>query len=258
VIAGLENALGGRVRKVHETPISRATELIVPLAARDENPPLAQAFVEDALPTGATLHGLGITPDRNAARYLLADDTGREFNVEVQAVAPGAKATLLRPFQQPPLYRENPKSRFWCKSLPDANAVLQCSRHAKSIHSVKGTARPRYAAQSGQARDDLRQNGGGDDYTVGERWLVHPIRYMAAVLVGQTIGGKPNSHAEVRNMMLPNSHFTVRYSTRYYKFSEGLENAIRPDREIIPSWDDYKAGRDPVLEGVLRSDPKHL
>ena len=57
VVAGLENALGGRILKVHDTPISRAAELILPLAARDENPPLAQSFVEDALSTGATWHG---------------------------------------------------------------------------------------------------------------------------------------------------------------------------------------------------------
>src|ERR1022692_2809502 len=92
---------------------------------------------------------------------------------------------------------------------------------------------------------DLRQNSGGD-YTVGERWLIHPIRELAsinrkghlfvlvgavtfsaamnnaaqfrsqtaALLVGQTIGEKPNSYAEPRNMTLPNSHLTVRYSTR--------------------------------------------
>jgi len=80
----------------------------------------------------------------------------------------------------------------------------------------------------------------------------------AALLVGQTIGEKPNSYAEVRTMPLPNSHLTVRYSTQYYKFTEGTENAIRPDREITPSWDDYRAGRDPVLEWVLSSDPKRL
>jgi hypothetical protein len=77
----------------------------------------------------------------------------------------------------------------------------------------------------------------------------------AALLVGQTIGEKPNGYAEVRNMMLPNSHLTVRYSTRYYKFSEGGENAIR---EIVPSWADYKGGRDPVLEWVLNSDAEQF
>jgi hypothetical protein len=251
---------------------------------------LAQAFVEDALTTGATLHGLGITPDRNAARYMLADDTGREFNVEVQAVAPDAKVTLLRPFKQPPLYRENPESRFWCKYLLDARTLYCNVRAMQNLYTASKELLDLVAQHNpDKLVIDLRQNGGGD-YTVGERWLIHPIRDMAAinrkghlfvlvgavtfsaamnnaaqfrsqtaaVLVGQTIGEKPNSYAEVRNMMLPNSHLTVRYSTRYYKFSEGLENAIRPDREIIPSWDDYKAGRDPVLEWVLNSDPKHL
>ena len=290
VVAGLENALGGRVLKVHETPISRAAELIVPLAARDENPPLAQAFVEDALTTGATLHGLGITPDRNTARYTLADDTGREFNVEVQSVAPGAKFTPIRPFKEPPLYRENPESRFWCKYLPDAR-TLYCNVRAMQNLYIASKELLGLVAQQNPDKlvIDLRQNGGGD-YTVGERWLVHPIRDLAAInrkghlfvlvgaitfsaamnnaaqfrsqtaalLVGQTIGEKPNSYAEVRNVTLPNSHLTVRYSTRYYKFSDGPENIIRPDREIIPSWADYKSGRDPVLEWVLNSDPKHL
>lgn len=108
VVAGLENALGGRVLKVHETPISRAAELILPLASQDENPPLAQAFVEDALTTGATLHGLNITPDRNSARYTLADDSGREFSIEVQAVPLGTGVTPIRSIQAAaPLPRES-------------------------------------------------------------------------------------------------------------------------------------------------------
>ena len=72
-----------------------------------------------------------------------------------------------------------------------------------------------------------------------------------AILAGQTIGEKPNSFQEPRQMTLPNSHLVVRYSTRYYKFVEEGENIIRPDKEVIPSWEDYKAGRDPVLEWVL-------
>jgi hypothetical protein len=287
VVAGLENALGGRVLKVHETPIARAVALILPLAARDENPPLAQAFAEDALTTGATLHGLGITPDRNAVRYTLADDAGREFNVEVRAVAPGAKFTPIRPFKQPPLYRENPDSKFWCRYLPGAR-TLYCNVRAMQNLYVASKDMLALVAQHNPDKlaIDLRQNGGGD-YTVGERWLVHPVRDLAsinrkghlfvligavtfsaamnnaaqfrsqtaALLVGQTIGEKPNSYAEVRSMALPNSRLTVRYSTRYYKFSDGPENAIRPDREIVPSWADYQAGRDPVLDWVLNADP---
>jgi hypothetical protein len=287
-VAGLENALGGRVVKVQDTPISRTAELILPLAARDENPPLARAFIEDGLTTGAVLHGLGVTPDRNVARYTLADDAGRGFNVEVEAVATGAKFIPIRPFKQPPLYRQNPESQFWCRYLPDAR-TLYCN--VRAMRNLYTASKEMLSLVTQHNPDklviDLRQNSGGD-YTVGERWLVHPIRDLAtinrkghlfvligavtfsaamnnaaqfrsqtaALLIGQTIGEKPNSYAEPRNMALPNSHLTVRYSTRYYSFSEGEENAIRPDREITPSWEDYRAGRDPVIEWVLNFSPK--
>jgi hypothetical protein len=74
----------------------------------------------------------------------------------------------------------------------------------------------------------------------------------AAMLVGKPIGERPNSYQEARKMRLPNSQLLVRYSTQYYKFVEQGENMIRPDREIVTAWEEYKAGRDPVLEWVLQ------
>jgi len=122
------------------------------------------------------------------------------------------------------------------------------------------------------------------------RWLVHPIRDLAsinrkghpfvlvgavtfsaamnngaqfrsqtaALLAGQTIGDKQSK------LRRGAQHATAQLAPhgplfdRYYKFTEGPENAIRPDREIVPSWNDYKAGRDPVLEWVLSADPARL
>ena len=42
----------------------------------------------------------------------------------------------------------------------------------------------------------------------------------------------------------------VRVSTKYYNFVNGPENLVRPDKEIPWTWEDYKAGRDAVLEWV--------
>jgi hypothetical protein len=53
-------------------------------------------------------------------------------------------------------------------------------------------------------------------------------------------------------MRLPNSHLIVRVSTQYYKFAVGDENLIRPDKEIDATWEDYKAGRDAVLDWVQK------
>jgi hypothetical protein len=125
-------------------------------------------------------------------------------------------------------------------------------------------------------------NGGGDN-TVGDTLLVKPLKadpyfnvkgrlYVLigpltfsaamnnaaqfqdetnAILVGEAIGEKPNSFQEPRQFRLPNSHLVVRVSTLYYAFRKKGENAVHPDKEIIRSWADVKAERDPVLDWVL-------
>lgn len=279
---GLESALGARATKIDDVPIERAVEMCKALFSRDENPTLSDSFVSNALTTGATLHGLGITAERRKASYTLVDATGHEFTVEVHS--PGSGAHLVRPFKDRPLYMQNPGQKFWCNYLQDAH-TLYCN--VRSIQDLSGPSKEMFTLIGQRNPDklviDLRQNRGGD-YTVGEKYLIHPIRDLAsinrkghlyvligadtfsaamnnaaqfrsqtaALLVGQEIGEKPNSYQEPRSMTLPNSHLTVRYSTRFYRFATSDENAIRPDLEIVPTWADYKAGVDPVLATVLK------
>ncbi|MDQ2879472.1 MAG: hypothetical protein M3R41_10410, partial [Pseudomonadota bacterium] len=49
----------------------------------------------------------------------------------------------------------------------------------------------------------------------------------------------------------PHTGWTARYSTRFYKFSGGGENLIRPDLPIASTWHDYRAGRDRALDTIL-------
>jgi hypothetical protein len=72
-----------------------------------------------------------------------------------------------------------------------------------------------------------------------------------AITVGETIGEKPNSYQEPRQFRLPYSHLVVRASTLFYTFRKTGENAVRPNQEIIPTWEDVRSGRDPVLDWVL-------
>jgi hypothetical protein len=279
---GLESALGARVTKIEDVPIERAVEMCKALFSRDENSTLSDSFVNNALTTGATLHGLGITPDRKKASYALVDATGHEFTVQVHS--PGSGGELVRPFEDPPLYMQNLEQKIWCKYLQDARTVY-CN--VRAIRDLRGPTKKMLALIHQENPNklviDLRQNRGGD-YTLGEKYLIHPIRNLAsinrkghlyvligadtfsaamnnaaqfrsqtaALLVGQEIGEKPNSYQEARSMTLPNSHLTVRYSTRFYRFATSGENAIRPDLEIMPTWADYKAGVDPVLAAVLK------
>jgi Peptidase family S41 len=281
----MASSLGARVIKVGDMPIARAAELCKELFSRDENPTSSDSFVSNSLTSGGTLHGLGITSNRNLVRYTLVDDSGREFTIDARSSA--SDAAPVRPFKEMPLYMQDGEQPFECKYLAEGRA-LYCN--VRAIRDLRKPAAEMLTLIREKSPNklviDLRQNRGGD-YTVGEKYLIHPVRDLpsinkkghlfvligtdtfsaamnnaaqfhsqtAAILVGQEIGEKPNSYQESRSITLPNSYLTVRYSTRFYRFAPDGDNAIRPDREIIPTWADYKAGADPVLAWALNYSP---
>jgi hypothetical protein len=238
------------------------------------------------LTLGIALHGYGIVPDRRVAKLALADDAGLEFIVEARATAPESKPEWIYAFADPPLFRQRPSESCWYTYLPEARAVYcnfrgykDLGKHSAALFKLMDEQHPTKLIV------DMRQNGGGD-YTVGLRYLVRPIRehsiinrkgrlyvligphtfsaamsnaahfrtQTAALLVGESIGEKPDSYQESRQVRLPNSQLALHYSVRFYKFVETGENLIRPDQEIIPSWADFKDGRDPVLDWVLKQE----
>ena len=284
----LGTALGARVLRIQDTPIAGARELLLTLTPQDETPFLAQARVERFLTLGIVLHGYGIMPDRRIAKLALADEAGREFIVEARAAAPNETIKWVDVFRQTPLFRQRPDETCWYAYLPEASTVYCCFRRYKALSKHSADLFKLVSEQHpAKLVIDMRENGGGD-YTVGLRYLVRPIRELpsinqkghlyvligpqtfsaamsnaahfrtqtAAILVGQPIGEKPNSYQESRRTKLPNSQLTLCYSVRFYKFVEGGENLIRPDHEIIPSWAEFKDGRDPVLEWVLKQEAK--
>jgi hypothetical protein len=286
VADGNQSSLGSRVIKVEDLPIDQARSLMLPLTPGDETQALQDLRAIEFLTGGVFLHGMGITPQRDKVRYTLAGEDGHEFTIDVHAVAPDEKLNWTYAYNQPPLFRQRPEQSFWYQYLPDSRTVYCTFRGYKDLgKESKGLFELIKQQHPDKLVIDLRLNDGGD-YTEGLKYLVHPIRDLTdinrkghlfilvgtstfsaamsnsahfryqtnAILAGQQIGEKPNSYQEPREMKLPNSHWTVRYSTKFYKFVETGENVIRPDQEIIPTWDDYRSGRDPVLDWVLKYD----
>src|ERR1035438_5273972 len=70
--SGNEKALRMRVIKIQDMPMARAYELLLSLTPSDETQVLRDSRVLGFLTTGIFLHGMGIIPDRNVARYTLA------------------------------------------------------------------------------------------------------------------------------------------------------------------------------------------
>jgi hypothetical protein len=277
-------AVGNRVIAINGTPIDRVHDLIFAVTPQDETPQYREQLVGNWMATGILLHGLNITPASGIAQFKLVDDRGAAHSVEL---GPGAKTSLQWAYSKPPLFREHSGETFWYTWIPEARTVYCNWRSYKDLREKsRGLFELIDKMRPEKLVIDLRQNGGGD-YFVGLAYMVTRVRNLpeinrkghlfvligpftfsaamsnaahfrqrtAATLVGLPIGEKPNSYQEARNTTLPNSHLTLSYSVRFYKFVETGENMIRPDREIQTSWDDFKAGRDPVLESVLQQKP---
>jgi hypothetical protein len=284
VAVGFEKALGVRVVNIGDTSIVQAHAMAVSMTPTAETTALADARVLGFLTMGITLHGLGIIADRNVASYELVDDDGKKFTLSFQALPSDSQVNWVNLVKRPPLRQQNPGQDFWSVYLPDSHA-LYCN--FRGYQRLDQNAAALLLEVKDKNPDklviDLRQNSGGD-YSQGLKYLIDPIHGLskinrsghlfvligtntfsaamsnaaqfrqrtAAILVGEPIGERPNSYQEAREMRLPNSQLLVRYSTQYYKFEEGGENIIRPDREVVITWQDYKTGRDPVLEWALQ------
>jgi len=280
---GLERALGARVVAIGGTPIAEAWRRALTLTPREELPALQAGRAAAYLTRGLLLHGLKITPQRDHAVFSLRDDAGRSFQLDLAALPLGTPAPRLAPAAgRRGLADQQPGKSFWCQAV--ATSAVYCD--FRGYQDLRARAAEMFAlvdqTHASKLILDLRDNGGGDN-TEGYRWLILPILnrpdlnrkgrlYVlvgaetfsaamnnaaqfqdrsAAILVGQQIGERPNSYQEPRQFRLPNSHLVVRASTLFYRFKDHGPNAVTPDKTIVPTWADVKAGRDPVLDWVL-------
>lgn len=72
-----------------------------------------------------------------------------------------------------------------------------------------------------------------------------------AILVGAPAGIRPSHYGEHAEFRLPNSGLRVSYSTQYHRFGGETDSEIAPDKLIAPTWEEFRAGRDPVMEWIL-------
>ena len=235
------------------------------------------------------LHALGVVPDVSRALFTLADDEGTMTTLEIGAVVAPPPVNgvvnlgMIPLVKSPPLFRQRLDESFWFTYLRDSQTAYA---NFKRYPSLKQHAQSLFASidrdKPARVVIDLRQNGGGDFFE-GREHLIDPIRkrpainqrgrlFVAvgrstfsaamvnaidfrkqtnAILVGEPIGERPNSYSENDEMSLPNSKLVVSYSTRYYKFVDEDVAEVLPDHRIDPSWADFRAGRDAVMDWIL-------
>ncbi len=75
-------------------------------------------------------------------------------------------------------------------------------------------------------------------------------RYTDATVVGEPTSGSPNHFGEIRMLKLPSSGLQISHSTKFFKLIEQDINTLKPDIQIMQTFEDYRNGIDPVLEAV--------
>lgn len=141
------------------------------------------------------------------------------------------------------------------------------------------------AAGSDRLVFDLRYNGGGDSrviepfietmqayqqesgldvyaligpntFSSGTMAMLNAKWQLNATLVGEPTGGAMACYGDVRQLRLPNMPLIVGYSVQKFVFAEGYEHGepMLPDVLVELTFEDYRAGRDPVVDWVLAQD----
>ncbi|MGY2733517.1 hypothetical protein [Sphingomonas sp. UYP23] len=279
--------VGARLIAIGRLPVESIRRKLMPLTPVDETQPLRESRAESLLISGTVLHGLGITSDASHARYTLQKDDGQMVSVDVTSsnakpssnwkfASRTAARSLVRPNTGLNCSKTEVPTTVYC-SFTAYDDLARTSPRALDVIDRSGTNRLIL---------DLRENGGGD-FCEGLKYVVEPLaarrvnrpghlvvlvgprtfsaamsnaahfrQTTSALLIGEPIGERPNSYQEADEVVLPYTGWTLRYSTRLYRFSQSRDNLIRPDFVVPTSWSDFNRGRDAPLELALtiRSD----
>lgn len=290
VAKGRESLLGLRLTRIGSTPLDSAATIVARTFV-DENEALHKMGVAQALTTVEVLHALHLIEDASRAALGFAGPSGAVEDTLAPIEDAGGAEWVRWPDvtgAPTPLARSRPQSWFWsqrdeasglyfiqynrCQDSPDL-------RVSDFITQVLGEidARPPRAVVV-----DLRYNGGGSSrlltplikalarrrgldaadrlfVLVGRQTfssaLMNAVQFRQltkATLVGEPTGGKPNHFGEIRSFTLPNSRMSIQHSTKYFREQARDEDTLHPDVRVDVNAADYAAGRDPVMEEVMR------
>lgn len=286
--APYHSTVGARVLAIGSTPIQDVMTRATQIVPRGENDGRTRLLVTMQLTSPEVLRGLGLVANRDAP-FALELATGERATVTLSPARLGDFSSWrLAAGEKPPLYLQRLNEGWWIEFLADTQTLyFSFTRYPPEAEFRERAAALAKLIDESHARRlliDLRRNQGGD-FTRFRQVLLPIIKARAAInkkgglfvitgpgtfsaatvnaldlrneanaiLVGSPTGMKPTHYGEHAEFRLPNSGFRISYSTQYYRFGVQTDSAVVPDRQIEPTWAEFRAGRDPVMEWILGS-----
>jgi hypothetical protein len=281
--------VGSRVEAINGRPIAEVLALVEPLAPRD-NPSNLLAYGPIYLRCSELLAGLGVIDAAGPTTFTVVGRDGSKRDVTIEPI-PAAEDVAWNtglPHLLPPtdaLWLKQQSTTLWWQYLEESRTLFV------QFNAVDGGTSPivdeivARVKQGGVDRVvlDLRNNGGGDNTTLGpiDFGLREPVvdrpgrlfvivgritfsaaanfatdleQETGAIFAGEAMGGSPNLYGDARQIHLPYGNQDVYMATRYWERSTPDDEriTIEPTIRVSMSSADYFAGRDPVLDAILK------
>jgi hypothetical protein len=283
--------LGCRITKIGDMDIDRACDAVSTLFPHDNDSVIKKnAAPYLAFPDILHSLKLTAERDSAAFTVVDADGKTTSVIARPVASLSEAKMSFIRSGApaSAPLYMKNMSKAYWVERLDSEGVIyFQYNKCADTPDYPLATFTSDLNKLLAEHADDrlvidLRNNGGGnsslldpliDDLKsnsnfnrkgklfviVGRQTFSSAVMNSArlryetkAIFFGETAGGAANHFGEVREFALPNSGLSVYYSTKYFQCApDGASSAIAPDVAITPTFAEFKAGKDPVLDGII-------
>lgn len=286
--APYDGLVGSRVTAIDGHPIDDVLALVEPLAPRD-NPSNLLAYGPLYLRMSELLAGLGVIERPGPATFSVVDRAGATHDVAVEPISAGEDIAWNsgQPHRLPPtdaLWLKQQATNLWWTYLDDSRTVyVEHNAVEGGVATIAEDILARVeAGDVDRVVVDLRNNGGGDNTTMGRLEvalrdpaidrpgrlfiLIGRLTFSAAanfatdleqttgaIFVGEDMGGSPNLYGDARPAPLPYSRVPFYVATRYWQRSAPGDPriTIEPDIAAGMSSDDYFTGRDPVLDAAL-------
>jgi hypothetical protein len=276
-------AVGGR-------PVEEVIERIAEIVPHENRAQVRLKAVND-LSSPDLLYGLGVIPSAESVSLTVRKADGTEVTRNLAPVDMTSRPAWIGASRDPaslPLYQKDRSTPYWFQALPESRAVYVKYNSCRDVPDRPFAAFVRDVFAAVDANHgwrlvvDIRNNGGGNSAVfdpflealdarpafktkgrlyviIGRQTFSSALlnalslkKRTAAVFVGEPTGGKPNHFGEVQTFKLPNSGLTVSFSVKYFKEVDGDPDSLYPDITVEPSFADFQAGRDPVLERILK------
>lgn len=224
--------------RVFPLDVTKRTDAMMPASISPESPdlrwqPSGQLFTSQWLPADSTLY---VRYDRCLSKEMAL------------AAGDSVSAQRLPPFQP---FADSIVALV--QRTPGAKLLFDLRFNAGGDASDAASLARRLAAIPGINRKD-KLFVGINFYTasaaIQAAALFHEL--TQATLLGEPTAQRPNHYGEVRSLRLPNSGLNVLYPTKFMRVTKGNPDTLAPDQLLEVRFDDFRQGKDPVLDFVRK------